>query len=332
MGGGEGSGDYACTNSSSDANRARGSGLAVPVCMLENLVFAEDMSVKLIRYAGASGPAWGLLLQEDRVAPLDDDGGSPPLSFEAVFERARSISAGRTESRAPAPLATLALLAPVHPAATVYCIGLNYKAHVAEAGRELPPYPSVFLRRHASLVGHGAPLQRPQASEQLDFEGELALVIGRGGRAITEADATAHIAAYTCFNDGSVRDYQRHSLAAGKNFERSGACGPWLVSADSIADPARLTLTTHVNGVEMQRASTGELIYPIATLVSYVSRFARLRPGDVIATGTPEGVGALRSPPRWLVAGDRVAVAITGIGTLDNPVVAGESGQGGADD
>lgn len=128
---------------------------------------------------------------------------------------------------------------------------------------------------------------------------------------------------YTCFNDGSVRDYQKHSVTAGKNFEASGACGPWLTSADIIADAGALHLRTTVNCVEMQSANTGELIYPLATLISYISQFAQLRSGDVIATGTPQGVGAARNPPRWLVPGDQVSVAISGVGTLENPVADG---------
>jgi 2-keto-4-pentenoate hydratase/2-oxohepta-3-ene-1,7-dioic acid hydratase in catechol pathway len=276
--------------------------------------------MKIVRYLSSDGPRWGWV-HDDRIMPLGrGQGDHSPHQLEWLVGRAHPQRAAGVANDAGLPLAAATLLAPIEPTATVYCVGLNYHAHATEAGRDLPPHPSLFVRRHASLVGAGQSLHSPANSEQLDFEGELALVIGKGGRHIAAPEALAHVGAYTCFNDGSVRDFQRHSVTAGKNFEASGACGPWLVSADEIADPADLHLATRVNGVEMQSASTGQLIYPIATLISYVSSFAQLRPGDVIATGTPEGVGAARKPPRWLRPGDRVEVEISGIGTLENRV------------
>lgn len=279
--------------------------------------------MRIVRYQSPQGPRWGVL-RDLHIVALEDMASDSQPGFDAVLQRAQVLCSGPVATAAALPIAAATLLAPVHPAATIYCVGLNYRAHADEAGRELPPYPSLFIRRHTSLVGSGQPLQYPMASQQLDFEGELAVVIGRGGRDIADSDAMAYISAYTCFNDGSVRDFQRQSLTAGKNFERSGACGPWLVSADEIADPTNLRLITRVNGEQMQCANTGQLIYPIAMLVSYISRFAQLRPGDLIATGTPEGVGAARNPPRWLVPSDRVTVEIDGIGTLDNMVMTNE--------
>lgn len=275
--------------------------------------------MRIVRYMDGDTAAWGWL-RDDDIVPLQVDRAPALFDLPALFAQAHAHAASLPMAQRGRALADTTLLAPIAPGATVYCVGINYKAHAGEAGRELPPNPSFFLRRPSSLVGAGQPLCRPVDSEQLDFEGELALVIGRGGRYIAVADAMQHVAAYTCFNDGSVRDFQRHSVTAGKNFEASGACGPWLTSADEIADPGDLRLRTWVNGVEMQSANTSGLIYPIAALISYVSRFARLHSGDVIATGTPEGVGAARTPPQWLVPGDRVSIDIAGVGRLENPV------------
>ena len=272
--------------------------------------------MKILRYTHAGQQGWGLLLGE-RVLPLRDL--SDGADFAAVLHAAAQASrAGSGEL----DLSAVSLQPPLTPTATVYCVGINYRAHASEAGREAAPHPSIFIRRQASLVGAGQALVSPEGSTQFDFEGELALVIRSAGRNIAPEDAWRHIAAYTCLNDGSVRDFQKHSVTAGKNFEHSGACGPWLVTADEIPDAGQLTLVTRLNGVEMQRASTSQLIHPIAQLVAYVSRFAHLRPGDVISTGTPEGVGAARTPPVWMKAGDRIEVEIANVGTLGNPVAA----------
>jgi 2-keto-4-pentenoate hydratase/2-oxohepta-3-ene-1,7-dioic acid hydratase in catechol pathway len=280
--------------------------------------------MKIIRYAHAGEVFWGLL-QGSGVTPFS--AAAEATGFDVLLQRARdkARAAPGAGSASPAvPLDRVTLLAPLVPSATVYCVGINYRAHASEAGRELPPYPSLFLRRQASLVGSGQVLEYPAGSTQYDFEGELALVIGTGGRDIAEADALGHIAAYTCLNDGSARDFQRHSVTAGKNFERSGACGPWLVTPDALGiapdAPPALTLVTRLNGREMQRVGTGEMIYAIPALVSYVSKFARLQPGDIISTGTPEGVGAARTPPVWMTRGDTISVEISGIGTLENKV------------
>lgn len=277
--------------------------------------------MRIVCYRDGDTPAWGWL-RDAEIVPLAPGRGGATFDMQALFAQARAQAADASQVHETLPLAAATLLAPIAPGATVYCVGINYQAHAGEAGRELPPQPSIFLRRQSSLVGAGQPLRRPLDSVQLDFEGELALVIGRGGRHIATADALQHIAAYTCFNDGSVRDFQKHSVTAGKNFEASGACGPWLTSADAIADPGDLQLRTWVNGVEMQAANTSQLIFSPAALISYVSRFAQLHPGDMIATGTPEGVGAARKPPQWLAPGDRVSIDIGGVGRLENPVLA----------
>lgn len=208
-------------------------------------------------------------------------------------------------------------------AAKILCVGVNYVPHIREMGRELPAYPVIFVRFLDSLVGHERPIVRPQASEQLDFEGELAVVIGRRARHVARERALEYVAGYGCFNDGSVRDYQRHALqwTPGKNFHASGAFGPWLVTADELPDPAALELTTRLNGQVVQSERVAELCFSIPDLIAYCSTWAELAPGDVIATGTPGGVGAGRTPPLWMKAGDRVEVEISGIGTLANPIV-----------
>ena len=203
----------------------------------------------------------------------------------------------------------------------ILCVGVNYRPHIEEMGRDIPEYPVVFVRFGSSLVGDGEPIIRPRASEQFDFEGELAVVIGKTARHVSCEDAFNYIAGYCCFLDGSVRDWQRHTgqFTAGKNFEQSGAIGP-MVSAADISDPAVLELTTRVNGEVMQRGRVADLVFDIPTLLEYCSTFAELNPGDVIATGTPGGVGAARKPPVWLKDGDLVEVEISGIGVLRNAV------------
>ena len=216
--------------------------------------------------------------------------------------------------------------APVIPdgAAKLICVGVNYMPHIREMGRERPEKPVLFTRFAASIVGHGQPLLKPLASEQFDFEGELAVVIGKRARRVRRENALDYVAGYSCFNDGSVRDFQRHSpqFTPGKNFHRSGAFGPWLVTTDEIPDPRALRLTTRLNGTVMQDESVGELCFDVPQLIEYCSTFAQLEPGDVIITGTPGGVGAGRKPPLWMKQGDNIEVEISGLGTLRNTVVA----------
>src|SRR5207253_479357 len=176
-------------------------------------------------------------------------------------------------------------------------------------------------RLATTLTGHEAEMIRPSVSQSFDFEGELAVVIGRGGRHIPVARALEHVAGYTCFVDGSVRDYQKISVTSGKNFPATGPLGPWIVTADEIPDPARLVLTTRLNGREMQHSGTDMLIHPVPAIVAFCSDFTPLQPGDVIATGTPDGVGHRRTPPLWMKPGDVLEVEISGIGTLRSRIV-----------
>jgi len=208
----------------------------------------------------------------------------------------------------------------------IICIGINYGNRNAEYkdGAEAPQYPSVFMRTPGSLVGHLEPIWNPPESEQLDYEGEIVLVIGKAGRRIAAADALEHVAGLTLMNEGSVRDWLRHSkfnVTPGKNFERSGSLGPWLVTADELAPGGELHLMTRVNGELRQDDTTANLIFPFARLIEYLSSFMRLMPGDLIATGTPTGAGARFDPPKYLRGGDTVEVHVPEIGTLRNVVV-----------
>jgi len=214
------------------------------------------------------------------------------------------------------------LLPPVPKPSKIICIGVNYKSHIVECGMTMPEHPWVFTRFSNSVVGHREAIVRPTASTHYDYEGELALVIGKSGRQIKKSDALRHIFGYSCFNDGSVRDFQNHTdqYTPGKNFWRSGSFGPWIVTTDEIDDPNRLQLTTKLNGETMQSASVGDLYFDIPTLIEYCSTFTELEPGDVIVTGTPGGVGFARTPPVWLKAGDKLEVEISQIGTLRNTV------------
>jgi 2-keto-4-pentenoate hydratase/2-oxohepta-3-ene-1,7-dioic acid hydratase in catechol pathway len=210
---------------------------------------------------------------------------------------------------------------PVIPdAGKILCVGINYLSHVKETEREIPKWPMIFTRFADSQSSHRGPIIRPAVSEKLDFEGELAVVIGRRARHVKARDAFDFIAGYACYNDGTVRDWQRHSIqfVPGKNFPSTGGFGPWLVTADEVGDPSQLTLTTRLNGTVVQSATLDDLIFDIPTLIEYCSTFTTLHPGDVIITGTTGGVGAFREPPLWMKPGDVVEVEISRIGILRN--------------
>jgi 2-keto-4-pentenoate hydratase/2-oxohepta-3-ene-1,7-dioic acid hydratase in catechol pathway len=204
---------------------------------------------------------------------------------------------------------------------TIHCIGLNYAAHAAEAGHKPPEFPRTFVKIPAALVAHKENFEMPTLSPEYDFEGELAVIIGKGGRNISAANAMHHVAGYTCFMDGSVRDYQfQRTTDQGKNFYRSSSIGPALVTLDEVGELDSLTLTTIVSGETMQHTKFDNLIFSVPKLIEYMSGITELRVGDVIATGTPEGVGFSRKPPRFLKPGDMVEVVIQKVGTLRNVV------------
>ena len=265
----------------------------------------------------AKGVARGLL-RGDAGFPGDLDsivgkGGSALNDAAAVLTPCKRID-----------LASIVYLPVLAAAASkIICVGLNYKDHSAESGYALPTYPTLFARFPSSLIGHGTALLRPPESTQLDYEGELAAVIGKGGRRIPKAKALEHVVAYSLFNDGSIRDFQHRTpqWTVGKNFDGTGAFGPHLVTADELpAGAAGLRLQTRLNGQVVQDASTSDLVFDIATLVSVLSEAMTLNPGDILVTGTPSGVGVARKPPLFMKAGDVCEVEIDGVGLLRNPV------------
>lgn len=206
----------------------------------------------------------------------------------------------------------------------VFCVGHNYETHRQETGRAATDHPSIFVRFAGSLSGHNQPIVMPKVSTQLDFEGELAVIIGKGGRYISEQDAMSHVAGYACFNDASVRDWQWHTrqFTPGKNFPTTGPFGPYMVTPDEAGDLSEVQVTTRLNDDIVQQQPIGDMIFPIATVIAYISSFTPLKPGDVIASGTPGGVGAKRNPPLWMKPGDTVSVEIGPMGKLVNTITA----------
>ncbi len=239
------------------------------------------------------------------------------LQAEALDEL-RTAAAGQ---KPDLPLDAVTFLPVIPRPGKIICIGMNYRDKRAEWAHDKET-PNLFIRFPDSQVGHGQPIVKPRVSDQLDFEGELALIVGKAGRHIPQARALAHLAGYACYLDGSVRDWQQHSVAAGKNFPSTGGFGPWMVTTDEIPDPTRMTLITRLNGREMQRATTDQMIFSIPFILNYVSAFTPLAPGDVISTGSPAGVGARRDPPVWMKPGEVVEVQIDPIGTLRHPIAA----------
>lgn len=266
-----------------------------------------------------------------RIGALDGE-GIVDLSRRTGFSSLRALIAAdavgtaRAAAAGAAPdmaLAGVSLLPPIPDPGKIICVGLNYHDHVVETGRALTEYPTLFTRFTSTLAGHGAALVKPRVSEKFDYEGELAIVIGKGGRHIPAQSAFEHIAGYSPFNDGSVRDWQGHTtqFTPGKNFDATGGFGPALVTADEVPDITAETLTTRLNGQVVQQAEISLLITPIPQLIAYISTFLTLEPGDVIVTGTPGGVGMKRTPPLYMKPGDVVEVEISGVGLLRNEVV-----------
>lgn len=215
------------------------------------------------------------------------------------------------------------IFVPIMPApVNIYCTGINYLDHITETKRDRPEFPTLFLKTHQSMVGHMQPLVRPKISQQFDFEGELAIVIGKPGRYIKKENWQDYIAGYTILMDGSIRDFQQISVDQGKNFYRSSSSGPWMVTIDEAPKKfSSMKLTTKLNGQVMQSSDAGQLCFGIPELLSYFSQIFYFQPGDIIATGTPGGVGSKRSPPVWMKSGDQLEVEISGIGTLKNYIV-----------
>lgn len=279
--------------------------------------------MKLISFTYAGKESYGLVTQSGVV-----DAGSclagKYASLRAVLEAdAISELEGLTSAPADYLLDDVDLLPPIPQSGKIFCVGINYMAHIKEMKREKPAHPWIFMRTDHCQVGHNQPMICPKVSERFDFEGELAVVIGKTGHHINREDALSYIAGYSCFNDGSVRDYQRHSqlFTAGKNFYKSGSFGPWIVTADEIPDPTELSLETRLNGEVMQSAKIDDLCFDIPYLIEYLSSIGPLRPGDLIVTGTPGGVGFGRDPFVWMKHGDTIEVEISSIGILSNPIM-----------
>jgi acylpyruvate hydrolase len=238
----------------------------------------------------------------------------------------QAIKDGAAQAPASAryPVSSVKAMLPIARPPKFICVGLNYALHAKEGGHPIPTYPSFFLRVPTSLTAPGAPVIRPKCSIQLDYECELTIVIGRGGRHIPEAKALDHVFGYTLFNDVSVRDFQRKTTqwTPGKNFDSTGPLGPWVVTPDELPSGASgLRIQTRVNGEVMQDSNTSDMIFSTANIIATLSEFMTLEPGDIIATGTPSGVAHARKPPTWMKAGDTVEVELEGIGVLSNPIV-----------
>jgi 2-keto-4-pentenoate hydratase/2-oxohepta-3-ene-1,7-dioic acid hydratase in catechol pathway len=278
--------------------------------------------MKLASYIAGGAPAFGVVRDGGVITMNKRLGGRCATLRDALAAGLLGEIATAAQGASPDhTLAEITFLPVIPDPELIVCAGVNYRAHATETGREIPKQPSMFIRRTNTLVGHGGDLIRPTVSHHFDFEGELAVVIGRGGRHIPIERALDHVAGYTCFVDGSVRDYQKFSVTSGKNFPGTGPLGPWMVTTDDIPDPTRLTLMTRLNGQEMQRSGTDLLIYSIPQIIAFCSDFTPLAPGDIIATGTPDGVGHRRNPQLWMKPGDVLEVEITGIGTIRNRIV-----------
>jgi 2-keto-4-pentenoate hydratase/2-oxohepta-3-ene-1,7-dioic acid hydratase in catechol pathway len=283
--------------------------------------------MKLLRFKSQdSGAAQrvGVLLEDGIVELRDVPTLDALLASPDAMAVARRAIAGAGASRIP--LDSVRLLPPLTLPEKIWCIGVNYMERNEEYkdNTELQRYPSLFVRNASSFVGHDEPLVRPRVSEQLDYEGELVLVIGKAGRHIPRERAFEHIAGMTLANEGSVRDWLRHAkfnVTQGKNFDASGSIGPWIVTSDECDPSAVHTIRTRVNGELRQEDTTARLMFPFDQLIAYLSTFATLRPGDLILSGTPTGTGWRQDPPNWLKAGDVVEVESPSIGTLRNGVV-----------
>ena len=275
--------------------------------------------MRLVKFAADGQERMGLLAGDSVVDISAVATDVPSLLSEGASEKIQEVGA-----RGPRyGLDQIRFVPPLLEGSTIFCVGVNYlKKHpVGGEATQRPVHPTIFVKRVESLVGHREQITYPAGiSDQLDYEGELVIVMGREARHVPASDALSYVAGYTIMNEGSVRDWQKHSLFSGKNFLASGSCGPYIVTADEVGDPMELTLTTRVNGEERQRTGTGAMLFDVPQIISHISTFTRLSPGDMIATGSPSGSGGSLEPPRFLRPGDRVEIEISRIGTLANEV------------
>ncbi len=280
--------------------------------------------MKLISFLLHNTPSYGIVQGDDVLNLTPILGAQAPdlkslIANNMLDQAAKALANHKPDLK----FADLHLLPVITNPNKIVCVGLNYADHVRETGRELTESPALFLRVSESQVGHGQNIVRPPESHRLDYEGEIAVVIGKGGRRISEADSWSHIAGYSCYNDGSIRDWQVSTTqwTAGKNFWRTGGFGPWMVTADEIKPDQKMTLITRLNGQELQRATTDMMIHSIPRQIAYISTFIPLEPGDVIVTGTPGGVGNKRSPQVFMKPGDVVEIEVDAVGILRNGIV-----------
>jgi len=280
--------------------------------------------MRLISFEFQGSPSYGLVRDGGGVVDAGSRLRGHYPDLKAVLG---SGALDELQALADAPpdldLSEIAHLPVIPNAGKILCVGINYLSHIKETGREIPRHPVLFTRFADTFVGHDQALVRPKVSTDLDYEGELAVIIGRPGRHIDRSQALEHVAGYTCCNEGSVRDFQYHTIqfTAGKNFYHSGSLGPWLLTSDEQPDPGRFHLQTRINGDILQDAPVSDLCFDIPSLIEYCSIWTPLAPGDIIVTGTPGGVGRVRKPPIWMKPGDTVEIDIRGLGTLRNSVV-----------
>ena len=280
--------------------------------------------MKIASFKNADTVTYGVVKGDEMVNVSIEFQLSYPTLRHVLEGDALQALAQDTQKRPPDhSINDLQLVPPIYNSPRVICVGINYtKRYPLDAPAPLPEHIILFAKLDGTLVGHGEALEIPSgaAAETFDYEGEIALVIGKPGRHIPQEQAFEHIAGYTIVNDGSVRGWQIQSLHAGKNFAKSGACGPWVVTADEIEDPFAMTLKTRLNGDEVQNTSAAKMIFQIPELIAYISHTIDLRPGDIISTGSPEGSGGSRQPPRFLRAGDTLEMEVSGVGVLQNRV------------
>lgn len=280
--------------------------------------------MKIASFVYQNRPTYGAV-DGDQVIDLESLKPHLGLDLKEAIARNRlsELDAAALDGLPRVPLSEITFLPVIANPGKVLCIGINYATHVRETGRDMPTYPMIFTRFADSQTAHLQPIVRPTVSHKLDFEGELAVVIGKTARHVKQEDALDYVAGYSCYNDGSVRDWQKHTIqfVPGKNFPATGGFGPWLVTSDEIGDPQGLELTTRLNGEVMQHTRTSDMIFDVRKLIEYCTAFTELAPGDVIVSGTTGGVGAFREPPVWMKPGDVVEIEIERIGILRNSIV-----------
>ena len=282
--------------------------------------------MKLISYLHQGQSGWGMVTNGGIVSLASDT--YPTLLSALQAGKLNEIAAAAKRQATTVQLAEITFLPVVTNPGKIFCVGHNYEAHRVETERDPTQHPLIFMRVAESQTGHNTAMLKPAESDNFDYEGEIAVVIGKAGRRIKEADAWQYVAGYSAYNEGSVRDWQKHTIqfTAGKNFTATGAFGPWMVTrgtgTDEIADAEELSLQTRLNGQTMQSTTTASLIFSIPALIEYISTFTSLQPGDVIVTGTPGGVGAKRVPPVWMKPGDTVEIEVGKVGVLVNSIAA----------